>query len=94
LGDLLTTCDSPLSRNYQVGYRLAQGLSLEEIIASLEGTAEGINTTAVLMRMATEYNLTVPIASEVDRLLQGKTTPQEAVKALMERELKPEFYEI
>jgi glycerol-3-phosphate dehydrogenase (NAD(P)+) len=94
LGDLLATCDSPLSRNYQVGYRLARGLSLEEIIASLEGTAEGVNTTAVLMRIATEYNLPVPIASEVDRLLQGKTTPQEAVKALMERELKPEFYEI
>jgi glycerol-3-phosphate dehydrogenase (NAD(P)+) len=94
LGDLLATCDSPLSRNYQVGYRLARGLALTEIIANLEGTAEGINTTEVLMEMARSQNLAMPIVSEVYQLLQGKTTPQEAVKALMERELKPEFYEI
>jgi glycerol-3-phosphate dehydrogenase (NAD(P)+) len=94
LGDLLATCDSPLSRNYQVGYRLAKGLSLAEIIADLEGTAEGINTTEVLMGMARSQNLPVPITWEVYQLLQGKTTPQEAVKALMERELKPEFYEL
>jgi glycerol-3-phosphate dehydrogenase (NAD(P)+) len=94
LGDLLATCDGPLSRNYQVGYRLAKGLSLREIIVDLEGTAEGINTTEVLMGMAQAQNLPVPITWEVYQLLQGKTTPEEAVKALMERELKPEFYEI
>ncbi len=94
LGDLLATCDGLLSRNYQVGYRLAKGLSLVEIIADLEGTAEGINTTEVLMGMARSQNLPVPITWEVYQLLQGKTTPQEAVKALMERELKPEFYEL
>jgi glycerol-3-phosphate dehydrogenase (NAD(P)+) len=94
LGDLLATCDSPLSRNYQVGYRLARGLSLEQIINDLEGTAEGINTTEVLIGLAQKQDLPVPIAWEVYQLLQGKTTPQEAVKALMERQLKPEFYEI
>jgi glycerol-3-phosphate dehydrogenase (NAD(P)+) len=93
LGDLLATCNSPLSRNYQVGYQLASGLSLAEILNRLEGTAEGVNTTAVLMRIARERKLYVPITYEVDRLLQGETTPEVAVTELMRRDLKSEFDE-
>jgi glycerol-3-phosphate dehydrogenase (NAD(P)+) len=91
LGDLIATCESPLSRNYQVGYRLAEGKNLEQILAELEGTAEGINTTNVLIQIADREKIAVPIAREVDRLLKGKITPSAAVKALMERELKAEF---
>lgn len=90
IGDLLATCNSPLSRNYQVGYGLAQGKTLEEILSNLEGTAEGINTTRVLVRLAKEQNIDVPIAEQVYRLLEGENTPQQAVHALMERELKAE----
>ncbi|PSO47696.1 MAG: NAD(P)H-dependent glycerol-3-phosphate dehydrogenase [Cyanobacteria bacterium SW_9_44_58] len=91
LGDLLATCDSPLSRNYQVGYRLAQGETLEEIVDSLEGTAEGINTTQVLVKLARHEQIPIPISAQVYRLLKGKSTPQQAVQALMARELKSEF---
>lgn len=91
LGDLLATCNSPLSRNYQVGYQLALGLSLPEVLAKLEGTAEGINTTEVLMRIAQEKNLYVPITCQVDRLLRGEISPQVAVYELMRRDLKAEF---
>jgi glycerol-3-phosphate dehydrogenase (NAD(P)+) len=91
LGDLLATCDSPLSRNYQVGYGLAQGKSLDEIIDHLEGTAEGVNTTKVLVRLARQEGIPVPISAQVYRLLKGKSTAQQAVKALMARELKAEF---
>ena len=91
LGDLLATCNSPLSRNYQVGYQLALGLSLSEILGKLEGTAEGINTTEVLMRIAQEKNLYVPITCQVDRLLRGEISPQVAVDELMRRDLKAEF---
>jgi len=90
LGDLLATCNSPLSRNYQVGYQLAQGYYLEEILAKLEGTAEGINTTKVLMQIAKQQNLDLPISNEVYRLLSGEITPQESVKLIMERDLKSE----
>jgi glycerol-3-phosphate dehydrogenase (NAD(P)+) len=93
LGDLIATCDSPLSRNYQVGYGLAQGKSLELILSEIEGTAEGINTTNVLIDLASKEKIPVPISVEVYRLLHGKTTPQEAVNALMERDLKSEFYD-
>ena len=91
MGDLIATCDSPLSRNYQVGYGLAQGKTLEQILAELEGTAEGVNTANVLIKLANEQVIAVPISRQVYRLLQGKTTPLEAVQALMARELKPEF---
>ena len=94
MGDLIATCDSPLSRNYQVGYGLAQGKTLEQILAELEGTAEGINTTNVLIKLANEQAIAVPIARQVYRLLKGKTTPLEAVQALMARELKPEFCDL
>jgi glycerol-3-phosphate dehydrogenase (NAD(P)+) len=92
LGDLLATCDSPLSRNYQVGYGLSQGKSLDDIITHLEGTAEGVNTANVLIDLAKQQNIPVPISYQVYRLLQGEITPQEAVQALMERELKEEFW--
>ncbi len=94
LGDLIATCDSPLSRNYQVGYGLAQEKTLEQILEELEGTAEGINTTKVLVKIADIEAIAVPIARQVYRLLRGKITPIEAIQALMERELKPEFCDL
>ena len=90
LGDLLATCNSSLSRNYQVGYQLAQGKTLRDILAHLEGTAEGVNTTAVLVERAQRRGISVPITYQVYRLLQGEITPQAAVEALMLRDIKPE----
>ena len=94
LGDLIATCDSPLSRNYQVGYGLAQGKTLEQILAELKGTAEGVNTTQVLIKIANKEGIAVPIARQVFRLLKGRITPIEAIQALMERDLKPEFCDL
>ena len=90
LGDLLATATSHLSRNYQVGYQLAQGKSLPQILVDLHSTAEGVNTTQVLMQLAQKDQIVLPIATQVYRLLQSEITPQAAVAALMERELKPE----
>lgn len=91
LGDLLATCESPLSRNYQVGYNLAKGKSLSEILETLEGTAEGVNTTKVLTNLAYQQKIPVPICYQVYLLLEGEITPTQAVQALMARELKQEF---
>ena len=90
LGDLLATCNSPLSRNYQVGYQLAQGKTLPEIFATLAGTAEGVNTTQVLLQRANQQGIAVPITTEVYRLLQGEVTPRQALTTLMLRDIKPE----
>ncbi|MEO1620196.1 MAG: NAD(P)H-dependent glycerol-3-phosphate dehydrogenase [Cyanobacteria bacterium J06632_3] len=90
LGDMLATCSSSLSRNYRVGYGLAQGKSLEQILEELGSTAEGVNTAHVLIKIADREGIPVPISRQVDRLLKGRITPVEALEALMERELKPE----
>jgi glycerol-3-phosphate dehydrogenase (NAD(P)+) len=91
LGDLLATCNSPLSRNYQVGYQLAGGKSLTETLANLQGTAEGVNTCRVLMQRAKQQNIAVPITEQVYRLLQGEITPGQALDELMLRDIKPEY---
>jgi glycerol-3-phosphate dehydrogenase (NAD(P)+) len=91
MGDLLTTCYSPLSRNYQVGYGLAQRKTLSEVLADLKGTAEGINTTKVLVQIAKQNQIEMPIAVLVDRLLLGEITADEAIVALMSRDSKSEY---
>ncbi len=90
LGDMLATCTSPLSRNYRVGYGLAQGKKLDVILEELGSTAEGVNTTAVLIELAQREQIPVPISHQVFLLLNGKINPKEAVTILMERQLKPE----
>lgn len=91
LGDLLTTCTSPLSRNYQVGFRLATHPDLLAVLRSIEGVAEGVNTARVLVQLAQQRNLELPIAQQVCALLDGKTTPQTALGNLMARSLKEEL---
>ena len=90
MGDLLATCSSALSRNYQVGYALAQGQAIAQILADLQGTAEGVNTTNVLLQLAAQQNIELPIAQQVGQLIQQTTTPAIAMQTLMEREQKAE----
>ena len=92
LGDMLTTCNSALSRNYRVGYGLAVGKTLEQVLTELGSTAEGVNTTNVLIEIAHREQIPIPISWQVYQLLNHQITPQKAVEALMERDLKPEFY--
>ncbi|MBK1986641.1 NAD(P)H-dependent glycerol-3-phosphate dehydrogenase [Sphaerospermopsis aphanizomenoides BCCUSP55] len=92
LGDLLATCNSPLSRNYQVGYQLASGKTLTEILANLPGTAEGVNTCRVLMQISQHQNITMPITEQVYRLLESEVTPQQALDELMLRDIKAEYH--
>ncbi len=94
LGDMLATCSSSLSRNYRVGYGLAQGKSLEQVLEELGATAEGVNTAHVLMEIANREGIAVPISRQVNRLLEGNITPEEAVGSLMERDLKPEVCDL
>ena len=91
LGDLLATCNSPLSRNYQVGYQMAGGKTLVEVLENLPGTAEGVNTCQVLIKRAKEDNIAVPITEQVYGLLQGKVTPRQALEELMLRDIKSEY---
>ncbi len=69
VGDLLVTCTSPLSRNYQLGYRLAQGVSLQEAQEDLNKLAEGVNTLKVVSAKAQELEVYMPLCSGLARVL-------------------------
>lgn len=90
LGDLLATCSSPLSRNYQVGARLAQGQSLDAILADLKVVAEGVKTTHAVCALADKIGLDMPIAKQVQACLSGPFSEKMIIKSLMSRKLKSE----
>ncbi|PIB34388.1 glycerol 3-phosphate dehydrogenase [Reichenbachiella sp. 5M10] len=78
VGDLIATCSSSLSRNYTVGYRLAKGETIDEIKASMEEVAEGINTTIIIKQLADSLNIRVPITETLHKIIHGKMTMAES----------------
>jgi glycerol-3-phosphate dehydrogenase (NAD(P)+) len=83
IGDLVTTCNSSLSRNFQVGYQLAQGKTLADILASTDEVAEGINTVRIAKKCADYYKVTAPITNALYRVLFEKLTVKQALQYLM-----------
>lgn len=90
LGDLVTTCISPKSRNRTVGEQLGKGKSLEKILGSMEMVAEGVETAKSVYKLAQEYEVPMPITEEVYNILYKDKTPADAVQDLMGREPKTE----
>jgi glycerol-3-phosphate dehydrogenase (NAD(P)+) len=90
MGDLVLTCTGLLSRNRQVGVELGKGRKLEDILAGMEQVAEGVRTTHAAVALARDHGVEMPIVLQMERLLRGKTTPEEAMRELMTRPLKAE----
>ena len=92
IGDLVLTCTSPLSRNYTVGMKLGQGLKLKEILGLTKSVAEGVATAESAYALSQKYSIEMPIIEQVYKVLYEDKDPSLAVKDLMERSLKSEFY--
>lgn len=90
LGDLLATANSPLSRNFQVGARLARGETLDNILADLKVVAEGVKTTHAVYELSRKMGLDTPIVDMVEMCLSGPFSEKMIVKSLMTRKLKSE----
>lgn len=84
IGDLMATCFSPLSRNFQVGYRLARGEALEAITSDLNQVAEGVRTARTVAEHAHQERIYMPITTGVYRVLFEGATPVEALKGLLD----------
>ncbi|MEN9844779.1 MAG: NAD(P)H-dependent glycerol-3-phosphate dehydrogenase [Pseudomonadota bacterium] len=91
LGDLVLTATGDLSRNRQVGLRLAQGLNLKDAVASLGHVAEGVYSARTVLQRAQSLNVEMPVVQAVVDLLDERTLPTQAVAALMGRGAKPEY---
>ena len=85
-GDLIVTCLSPHSRNYRVGYALGQGLSLEQALAGVDQTAEGVNTLRIVMERAHRENIYMPLADGLHRILFQGHTLEAVISGLMSSE--------
>jgi glycerol-3-phosphate dehydrogenase (NAD(P)+) len=87
LGDLLLTCSSPQSRNFSFGVNLGRG---EKPGAIHGGLAEGVFTAPVLLTMARERSVDMPIAAAVAALLDETMSVDQAIESLLTRPLKAE----
>lgn len=83
VGDLYATCNSPLSRNYQVGFALGQGKTLDEAVAALGQTAEGINTIIQVRGRAQELDVYMPITNALYEVIFGGAPALNVALALM-----------
>jgi glycerol-3-phosphate dehydrogenase (NAD(P)+) len=104
LGDLVTTCISPYSRNRFVGEQIGKGKSLKQIISNMQmpacrqaglpagqaGIAEGIPTAKSAHTLSLRYKVDMPITKEVFFVLYRNKSPEKAVKDLMARKKKEE----
>lgn len=83
VGDLVATCSSKFSRNYTVGYRLAQGETLSEIMQNMEELAEGVNTTRIVKQLADDCQVSAPITRMLYRVLFEDMPVEKALDSLM-----------
>lgn len=90
MGDLITTCTSPLSRNRRVGEALAKGRKLEDILQEMVMVAEGVPTAQAGQELARRHGILMPITDAVCDVLFGGKPPSQAVEELMMRKLKVE----
>ena len=90
LGDLVTTCISPFSRNRYLGEQIGKGKTVKQVLAKMKMVAEGIPTTQAAYRLANKYKVDMPITKEVYLVLYRNKNPRKAVKDLMKRSLKEE----
>ena len=90
LGDLVTTCVSPVGRNRSTGERLGRGEKLDDILASQPSVVEGVATTRSVTALAARHNVEMPITAGVHAVLFEGKKPRDAIHELMTRELRPE----
>ena len=91
MGDLVATCAGRKSRNYRVGYEVARGRKLADVLAEMSQVAEGVETTRAAQALAARVNVDMPITAAVHSVLFEGESAQEAVKQLMGRTWRDEL---
>ncbi|MEE9212331.1 MAG: NAD(P)H-dependent glycerol-3-phosphate dehydrogenase [Phycisphaeraceae bacterium] len=82
MGDLIVTCTSQRSRNRHVGEQLGAGKSIADITAAMNQVAEGVKAASVIMEFAEKFGISMPIAREVDRVVNHGSTVEDAYRGL------------
>lgn len=82
MGDLITTCASPLSRNHRLGVGLGRGMTLAEAITATGQTAEGVTSCRSLAQLAHRHHVDMPVTAAIARVVDGRCSPRQAVREL------------
>ena len=85
MGDLVATCISRQSRNRYVGEQLGKGRSIDEIVAEMRMVAEGIKTSRVVVEVAEQYGVDMPIAQEIHAVIHEGRSAEDAYRGLLRR---------
>lgn len=85
MGDLMTTCISPHSRNRYVGQQLGLGRKLDDIIAEMSMVAEGVKTAVTARELAKRVDVPMPVCDEIYKVVQGRTSADRAYRGLRVR---------
>lgn len=90
VGDLIATCQSPLSRNRTFGVNLGSGLTVDETVAATKQTCEGVKSCQSILDLATRHGVDMPITEQVVQVVHHGMKPKEMLTAFMSRAPKPE----
>ncbi len=90
LGDLVLTCNGPLSRNRALGVALGRGETLAQHLAGRRQVVEGQATAPAILARAARLGIEMPICATVDAILHGGAAVDDAIRALLARPLRPE----
>jgi glycerol-3-phosphate dehydrogenase (NAD(P)+) len=90
VGDLIATCQSPLSRNRTFGVNLGSGLTVDETIAVTKQTCEGVKSCQSILDLAQRHGVEMPITEQVVQVVHHGMKPMEMLSAFMSRSPKPE----
>ncbi|MCR4718464.1 MAG: NAD(P)H-dependent glycerol-3-phosphate dehydrogenase [Firmicutes bacterium] len=90
IGDLIVTCTSIHSRNHRAGILLGKGRTLSETLSEVQMVVEGVNTARAAYELSKKYNVSMPITEQAYKILFENKNAKDAVRELMNRDLKPE----
>ena len=91
IGDLIVTCTSVHSRNFEAGYQIGKENSVENFFKNNTKTVEGVRTAKIVHRVAKKNGIDMPICEEVYQILFNGKLPSTCASDLMIRDLKKEF---
>jgi glycerol-3-phosphate dehydrogenase (NAD(P)+) len=94
IGDLILTCTDDQSRNRQLGLLIGRGASVDQAVAELGKTVEGMTAAREVMMRAKQVGIEMPIVEQVYKILFEGYDPHQAVKELLERDQKAETHTI
>jgi len=90
MGDLLLTCNSKTSRNFSLGIKLGQGLSVKEATNNLSSVAEGMYSARAINKLSNKLGIDMPITNAVNDLIEKNRSVDEIIDDLLSRPLKRE----